>query len=432
MQRQTTLLFASLLLALQSPVKAVPLAKVTIHGNKRIENETILSSLPFKMKDEIDEQSADMALRSLYQTGYFQDVKVRKAADTLVIHVVENPIINQIVFEGNSKIKDDQFLKDIPLKPRKILAQTDIQNTQQRLLEMYRRQGRYNATVDPKIIRLDNNRVNLVFEIDEGHVTHIKSVTFKGNTAFSRTELEEQLLTKRYKWWRFFASDDVFDPDRFMADQQALRQFYANNGYPDMKIVSAQSQLAEDKEGFHLNFVLEEGEYYKISAFSVSSTIKGVETQTLEKAVTLLKGQPYSAQEVEESINAITDKLGEQGYAFVQIDPQLQKDPQTGTIHVHFVVNEGPRIYIERIDVKGNDRTRDHVIRREMDIHEGDAYNSSKIKRAETKIKDLGYFKDVSIDSDQGNQADQARLNVKVEEQSTGSVKFNVGDVTTD
>lgn len=408
------------------------LASIQIVGNKRIETQTIKSYLPVREGESFSEATADAAVRELYNTGYFVDVKVLKKGSTLFIEVLENPIVNQIVYEGNDKLKDEQIEKEVSIRPRKILSKTDIQNTQQRILEMYRRLGRFNAKVDPKLIKLNNNRVNLVFEIHEGEVTNIEKISFIGNKKFSSTDLEEQMHSKRYKWWRFFASDDVYDPDRFMADQQSLRQYYMNNGHPDFRIVSAVSELSSDKKEFYLTITLDEGDYYTFGKQKVVSQIKDVPTDVLMKEITFSDGDMYSAKQIEKTVEAITDALGDKGYAFVSVEPVIDKDPQTKKANITFEIKEGPRVYIQKINIKGNDRTHDSVIRREMTIHEGDVYNASKIRNSESKIKDLDFFKAVSMDEEETNTPDKTNLTITVEEQSTGSVKLNGGYSTLD
>ncbi|CAO5674303.1 MAG: Outer membrane protein assembly factor BamA [Holosporales bacterium] len=425
-------LFLTIALASIQSTLAETLSNIVIVGNKRIENETIKSYLAIKIGTDFEESDVDASLKSLFDTGYFEDVKVTKRNNTLHIEVKENPIVNQIAYEGNSNLKDEQLEKEINIKPRKILSKTDIQNAQQRILEMYRRTGRFNAKVTPKIIRLDDNRVDLVFEISEGDVTNIEKIVFIGNNTFSKTELEEQILSKRWKFWRFFANDDTYDPDRLMADQQALRQFYSNNGHPDFRIINAGAELSPDRKNFYLTFTFEEGDYFTFDTVSVKSTLKDIDIKSLEKELTFSKGDMYSSNEIEKTINAITDVLGDRGYAFVAVEPVIKKDRVTKTASVCFEIKEGPRIYVEKISVKGNDKTRDHVIRREMTLHEGDAYNASKLKNSETKIKDLGFFKSASVETEQGSQGDQANVTVTVEEQPTGEFKLSGGYSTQD
>lgn len=408
------------------------LRKVEIQGNQRIESDTILSYLPIKAGDSIDQSKLDNALKELFATGYFNDVNVHAQGDVVYVKVDENPIINRIAYEGNEKLKDDIIKEELRLRPREVLSRTKVQEAQQRLLEIYRRMGRFGAKVEPKIIRLPENRVDLVFEINEGAVTCVRKINFIGNKRFERKRLEECLQTKRAKWYRFFAVDDVYDPDRFISDQQALRQFYNNHGYADFRIVSAVAELSGDQKDFYLTFTLEEGDIFTFGSVDFDSKLPNIDTSKLNEAVNFAKGETYNARLVERTQQAIVNVLGAQGYAFVSVEPRLDKDRNNKVVNITFEIKEGPRVYIEKIVFVGNDRTRDHVIRREIEIHEGDAYNATKVKNAERNLKDLNYFKTVNVDTEPGSAPDQAKLIVKVEEQSTGELQLAGGYSTMD
>lgn len=413
-------------------VNAAPLHSIQIQGNQRIESETILSYIPLKKGEEFSDDRLDETLKSLYSTGYFIDVNVSRSGNSMIVKVDENPIINRLAYEGNSKLKDDIIEQEIKLRPREVLTRAKIQDAQQRMLEIYRRMGRYGASVNPKVIKLDQNRVDLVFEIDEGDVTFIRKITFVGNKAFKSSKLEEQLKSKQARWYRFFASDDVYDPDRFTADQQELRKFYYDNGYPDARIVTAQAELSPDSKDFFLTFQIEEGERYTIGDVKFNSSLPNVKAEDLQKVITFGKGDSFSGSKLEQSIIFMTSVIGQQGYAFVAIEPVIKKNPKTKVADITFEIKEGPRVYIEKIVFQGNDRTRDHVIRREMLMHEGDAYNSDHIKASEQNIKNLDYFKKVEVETEQGSGPDQANLLVKVEEQPTGEIGFSGGFSTMD
>lgn len=417
---------------LSSTVFSETLQKIQITGNKRIESDTIKSYLHIQIGNDFEVHDAEQALKTLMKTGYFSKVDAQKDQGVLKISVIENPTINQIAYEGNDALKDEQIAKDMPIKPRKILSMADVQNVQQRLLEIYRRMGYFSATVDPKIIKLDHNRVNLIFEIKEGTITTIDKIVFLGNNKFSSVDLEETLLSKRSKWWRFFASDDRYDPDRLMADQQALRQYYNNKGYPDFRVVNASAELSEDRKSFYLTFVVDEGELYKFGKVSFQSAIKEIDTSSLLKELFFVEGDVFNAKELEKSINLITEKLGEKGYAFVIVEPIIEKDKTNKIASVTFSIKEGPRVYIDRVQISGNDRTHDQVLRREMTLHEGDIFNTSKMKHSENSLKDLDYFKEVTIDTEQSDSYDRVNLLVKVQEQSTGNVRLSGGYSTTD
>lgn len=407
-------------------------SKVQIHGNQRIESETILSYTPIKPGVEFDDQMMDQALKDLFATGYFADVSIKKDAQALVINVVENASINKIAFEGNSKLKDDKLLEEIQLRPREVVSRSRILSAQQRILELYRQMGRFAVVVEPKIIKLDQNRIDLVFEINEGQVTYVRQINFIGNKAFSTSKLEKSLYTKKTRWYRFFATDDMYDPNRFAADQQALRQFYFDHGHPDFHIISAVSELTPDQKDFYLTFTIHEGPVYKIGKINIISRVAKVNPEKLRKSITIAEGDIFSGTKIEKSIEILTDTIGIQGYAFAEITPRIDKNREEKTVDITLEINEGQRAYVERIDIRNNDRTRDEVIRREISLQEGDAYNSSLLKRSEHALENLGYFKKVEMSTEQGSSPDKVVAVVKVEEQPTGELGASGGWSTLD
>lgn len=423
---------AFLFIAFISALSAAPLKSIRIEGNQRIESETILSYIPIKAGEEFDPAKLDETLKALHATGYFTDVHVSDQAGVMIVKLEENPIINKIAYEGNNKLKDDIIQQEIKFRAREVLSRARIQEAQQRILEIYRRMGRFGARVEPKIIKLPENRVDLIFEIDEGSVTLVRKITFIGNKHFNSKKLEEQLNSKRTRWYRFFAADDVYDPDRFMADQQALRKFYYDNGYPDFRIITAHAELSPDQKDFFFTFHVEEGEKYEIGKIEIVSQLANVKTGDLKESLTVSETDSFSGKQIEKTITQMSNAVGVQGYAFVAIEPVINKDPATKKANITFEIKEGPRVYIEKITFIGNDRTRDHVLRREMELHEGDAFNSQKLKNSERRLKDLGYFKTVVIDTEQGEGPDQARIIVRVEEQSTGEIGLAGGFSTMD
>lgn len=408
------------------------ISQISIQGNNRIENQTILSYLPVKVGDTADLDTLDQCLKTLFNTGYFHDVKVHREGSTVVIQLEENPIINKIAYEGNDKVKDADFKKEIQLRPREVLSYAKIQAAQQRILEIYRRLGRFSAKVDPKIIRLPENRVDLVFEIEEGPTTFIRKINFIGNKNFSGSRLEKALQSKVWHWYRFFVNDDLYDPDRFLSDQQELKKFYNNHGYPDMHIVSAVAELSPDKTAYFLTFTIDEGRKYHFGEVKINSEIKSVDVEKLKESIVIEKVEEFNGAIIDKSVKALTESLGTMGYAFINIEPDIQKNQETGIADIVFDIKEGPRVYIETIEIKGNDRTRDYVIRREIKIHEGDAYNSKKIKDAEQALKDLQYFKEVHVQPEEGSAIDKAKLNVELEEQRTGELNVGLGYSTLD
>jgi outer membrane protein insertion porin family len=401
------------------------IAEIRIEGTQRVEPETVRSYLLVQPGDPFEADRIDRSLKSLFATGLFADVTLRREGDALVVRVVENPIINRIAFEGNHKLSDDSLQQEVQLKPRVVYTRAKVQSDVKRILDLYRRNSRFAATVEPKIIPLEQNRVDVVFEISEGPTTGVRSITFVGNHQFSASRLRETIQTKESRWYRFLSSDDNYDPDRLTYDRELLRKFYLSEGYADFRLVSAVAELAPASDGFFITFTVEEGERYKFGKVEVTSQIPAVTAQDLKALVTVQEGDWYNADGVDKTISSLTDALGNRGYAFIKIEPRTKRNADTRTIDVTFDVGEGPRVYVERIDISGNVRTLDKVIRREMRLVEGDAFNTSRLQRSEQRVKNLGYFKKVDVTTNPGSSPDKTIIGVNVEEQSTG--EFSVG-----
>lgn len=406
--------------------------EIRVEGIERVEPETVKSYLVIQPGDPFDNERIDRSLKALFATGLFADVSIRREGDGLVVKVVENPIINRIAFEGNRKLSDNQLSSEVQLKPRTIFTRTKVQADVKRVLELYRRNGRFAATVDAKVIKLAQNRVDLVFEIDEGASTGIKTINFIGARQFTVSRLKEVISTRESRWYRFFSSDDIYDPDRLTYDRELLRKFYLAQGYADFRVVSAVAELAPARDGFYITFTIEEGARYKFGKIDLVNQLKDVTPDQLKPLLTTKPGARYNADEVENSINKLTDALGNRGFAFVDIQPKVTRHPENRTIDVVYEVKEGPRVYVERINISGNVRTLDRVIRREFRLVEGDAFNSAKMKRSQERIRNLGFFKKVDVTNDPGSAPDKTVINVAVEEQSTGEFSVGVGFSTTD
>lgn len=406
--------------------------EIRINGVQRIEPATVLTYLGVRVGEPATSQTLNQALKNLYGTGLFADVAMKQDRGVLVVDVIENPIINQIVFEGNSEIKDEELLAEISLRPRQVFTRTQVQNDVSRVYEVYRRTGRFAANVEPKIIKLDQNRVNLVFEVSEGTITKIKGIRFVGNDAFDDDTLRSELATKEDRWYRFFSSDDRYDPDRVEYDKELLRRFYMKEGYADFQVVSANAELAKGQENFYLTFTVDEGPRYRIGQVSIDSDLRGFDGNTLRDTVTFVPGQWYNADDVQESVDQMTDALGDAQYAFVAVRPGLRRNVEEDTIDISFKINESPRVFVERIDVRGNVRTLDKVIRREMLLVEGDPFNRSKLARSEQRLRDLDFFENVEVRTVQGSAPDKVIVDVSVMEQSTGELSIGAGFSTND
>ncbi len=411
---------------------AGPIADIRIEGVERIDPATVRSYLRVLEGDAFDPVAIDESLKALFATGLFADVVFRRDGDDLVLTIVENPIINRIAFEGNQRIDDEQLSAEVQLRPRVVYTRTRVQADVQRILEVYRRSGRFAATVDPKVIELDQNRVDLVFEIDEGPRTGILRINFIGNSAFSDGTLRGQIQTKESRWYRFLTADDTYDPDRIAFDRELLRRFYLSEGYADFRVVSAVAELAPDREGFIVTFTVEEGDRYQFGVVDVASGLRGLEADSIRDAVVSEAGDWYDANEVEESVTALTAAAEAQQFPFVEVRPRIQRDREELLINVTYEVLEGPRIFIDRIDITGNTRTLDKVIRRELTVAEGDPFNRSRLSQSERSVRDLGYFERVTITSEPGIDPDRADIEVNVAEQATGELSFGAGFSTND
>jgi outer membrane protein insertion porin family len=405
---------------------------IRIQGNERIEEETVLSYFGVRPGDSFDPERIDAGLKKLFATGLFRDVTIGRENGTLVISLVENPIINRIAFEGNRRIDDEDLSAELQLRPRVVFTETRVQNDVQRILEIYRRSGRFAATVEPKIIQLQQNRVDLVFEIDEGPLTGVKAIDFIGNRAFSDGDLRDVITTTESAWWRFLSSTDNYDPDRLAADQDLLRRFYLSEGYADFRILSAVAELAPEGDGFVITMTLEEGDRYRFGDMEIETSLKNLDPESLQNQVTTEPGDWYDATEVDRTIGKLTDVVGELGYAFVEVRPRPEIDREQDIIAISYEIREGPRVYVERIDIRGNVRTRDKVIRREFRVVEGDAFNTSKIRRSRQRIENLGFFSRVDVQTAQGSAPDQTVIEVDVQEQSTGELSLGAGFSTSE
>jgi outer membrane protein insertion porin family len=401
--------------------------EIRVVGNKRIEPETVRSYLKFTAGERYDGYKADESLRALFGTGLFKDVHINIQGSVVVVSVEENPIINRVAFEGNTEVKTDTLSQEVQLKPRALYSRARVQADVQRILDVYRRQGYYATQVDAQIIELDNNRIDLVFEIREGPETKVAGINFIGNQAFSDTELRGVITTTESSFLDFLKPTSVYDPDRFNLDRELLRRYYLKNGYADFRVVSAVADVDREGKGFFLTFTVDEGQRYNFGRVNVETSLPAFNTEAAAGRLSTQSGDIYNAEAVEKTVEALTVAVAEQGYAFGQVRTRVDRDPVSRTISVIYVVEQGPRVYIERINITGNYRTEDYVIRREFRIAEGDAYNKVMIDRARQRLVALGFFKDVKVNKDPGSAGDRVVLNVAVEEQSTGELSFSAG-----
>jgi outer membrane protein insertion porin family len=406
--------------------------EVRVEGNQRIEAETVRSYMSIRAGDPFEPQRINRSLKSLFATGLFADVSIRREGPALIVAVIENPIINRLAFEGNRRVTDETLEQEAQLRPRQVYTRTKVQNDVKRVLEVYRRSGRFAATVEPKVIELPQNRVDLVFEIDEGPVTGVTRINFIGNRVFSDGKLRSAIQTKESRWYRIFSTDDNYDPDRLTFDRELLRRFYLSEGYADFRVVSAVAELTPDRRDFIITFTVEEGELYGFGPIEITTQFEDLETETLRGQVVTLEGERYNADLVEDSINNLTDAVGDLGYAFVDIQPIIDRDRENRTIKLTYDIQEGPRVFVERIEIVGNFRTLDEVVRREFRLVEGDAFSTAKLRRSRERINNLGFFGKAEVTTIPGSEPDKTIIQVEVEEQSTGELSIGAGFSTQD
>jgi outer membrane protein insertion porin family len=423
---------AAVSVAASTAASAQTITGVDVVGNQRVDADTVRSYVKIRPGERADAQRIDEALRTLYSIGLFEDVNIRVSGSRLVVTVREAQIINRVVFEGNKRVKDEVLNAEIQSKARAALSRATVQADVQRIIEVYRRSGRYDVTVEPQIIERTNNRVDLIYLVKEGDKTTIRTINFTGNNVFSSARLRDVINTTQANWLSWLRNTDVYDPDRVNADQELLRRFYLKNGYADFRILSATVDLDRQNNGFVLNFVVDEGPQYRYGNVDVLSNVRDLDASVARALIRGRSGEVYNAELVEKTVELMTIELANRGYAFAQVRPRGDRDFQGRLINVIYVIDEGARVYVERINIRSNTRTREYVVRREFDILEGDPYNRVMVDRAERRLKNLGYFKNVKITNEPGSAPDRIILNVDVEEQLTGEFSIAAGYSTSD
>lgn len=400
--------------------------RILVAGNERVEVATVISYLTVRLGDPFNPALIDASLKTLFSTGLFSDVVMERDGNNLIIRVTENPVINRIVFEGNSRLDRDDLLEEAQLRPRMVYTRARVREDVQRIIELYRRSGRFAAVVEPKIIILEQNRVDLVFEITEGPKSRVSRINFVGNKVFSDRDLRGELATKEARWWKIFTSNDTYDPDRQAFDRELLRQHYLSKGYADFRVVSAVAELTPDQRDFFITFTVHEGERYRFGKISVDSKVRDLPEELFINFVRMKEGQIYNAKRIEDTVDLMTETGGLLGYAFLDVRPDIRRVRDQRILEVTFHIEESPRTYVERIEIHGNVRTLDKVLRREFRLTEGDAFSSARINRSETRLNALGFFRKVEIEQVQGSQADRVVIDVTVEEQATGELSLGL------
>jgi outer membrane protein insertion porin family len=423
---------ATLTTLASSPAAAQTAASIVVEGNRRVEVETIRSYFRPGPGGRLGQAEIDNGLKALIETGLFQDVRINTQGGRIVVIVVENAVIGRIAFEGNKKVKDDQLSAEIQSKPRGTFSRPMVQSDAQRIAEIYRRTGRYDVRVTPEIIEQPNNRVDLVFTVVEGSKTGVRSIDFVGNVAYSSYRLRDIIKTRESNLLSFLGGADVYDPDRVEADRDLIRRFYLKNGYADVQVIAALTEYDPEKKGFLVTFKIEEGQQYRVASVNYVSSIPAFDANVLRTYSRVNVGGTYNAEALEKSIEEMQIEASRRGYAFAVVRPRGDRNFEAHTVSITFAVDEGPRTYIERINVRGNTRTRDYVIRREFDLSEGDAYNRALVDRAERRLKNLDFFKSVKILTEPGSSSDRVVLIVDLEEKSTGDFSVSGGYSTSD
>ncbi len=415
-----------------APAQAAPASEtvrtITVTGAQRLEPTTILSYIRLRAGDPWNQAAGDQVLKELYGTELFSNATVSFDNGAVTINVTENPVINRILLEGNKRIKEDKILPEIKLAPRQIFTRSKVRADVARIIELYKRQGRFAATVEPKMVQLAQNRVDVVFEINEGPKSKVRQINIIGNEAFGDGELKGEMVTKEARLTSFFSSNTSYDPDRLAFDQQKLRQFYLTQGYADFRVVSAVAELTPDKRDFIITYVVEEGQRYKFGDVKVESELRDFDGAIMTSNLPMKTGDWYNAKQVEDTVEQFTDLAGTFGYAFADVDPQFTRNKDDLTMNVNFVLREAPRVYVERVDVNGNTLTQDKVVRREFRLSEGDAFNTLSVKRSTARIKSLGYFQEnFEVEQKDGSTPDRIVLEANVEEKATGELQLSAG-----
>ncbi len=411
---------------------AATISKVVVEGKQRVEDETVAAYLQIGPGDAFDAVKVDESIKALFESGLFSDVSITQRGTVLVVRVVENPLVNVVNFEGNSEVDDETLSKEVEVRERMIFTRARAQSDTRRILAVYQRKGYYNVRVAPKLIRLADNRVNLVFEITEGDETVVRNVVFEGNQSFSDNALRGVVATKEYTWWRFLGNSSTFDPDRVEYDKELLRRYYLKNGFADVQILSADPRLSVDSSSFTIEYRIQEGPRYSVADVAVNVGDANLDADGLTQVVKTGVGDTYDASKVDKTVENLTLEASKQGYVFAKVEPKVDRETGANQVRLTYDITEGPRTYVERIEIIGNTRTRDEVIRRELRLFEGDAFNRTLVERARRRLTALDFFEKVEFNEREGSAPDKVVLEIAVAEKSTGSISFSAGYSSTE
>ncbi|HEU0083369.1 MAG TPA: outer membrane protein assembly factor BamA, partial [Bradyrhizobium sp.] len=405
---------------------------IEVQGNRRIDAATVRSYFHAAPDGRFDEAARDAALKALLATGLLDKVSIERAGERLVVHLAEAPVLDRVAFEGNRKIQDKELNAVIESRPRGTLQRAMVQSDVGHIIEAYRRAGRDDVRVAPQIIDRGNERVDLVYMVTEGAKTTVRQINFEGNRIFGKRQLAAVIKTSATNMLSFLTGGDDYDPDRVALDREQLRLYYRSKGYADANVTSATAEYDPAIQGFTLTFSIDEGPLYHFGDVNIACNVPGLDGEKLRRLLVARSGAVFDGNTLDKTSEVLAAELAKLGYPFAQAVPRTTRDPAARHIDVVFTIEQGPRSYVERIDIHGNTRTRDYVIRREFDLAEGDAYNKALIDRAERHLKNLNYFKTIRISSKPGSAPDRVVLDVEVAEQSTGDFTISGGYSTTD
>ncbi len=423
---------AGYLVAAPGVAQAQSVTGIIVEGNARVEPDTIRAYMQFNAGENVSNAQIDASVKALFQTGFFSDVRMFRRGSAIVVQVEENPLINSVTVQGNDELDEKKLKAEVQLRERTIFTRARAQQDIQRLEALYRRSGYNNARITPRLEPLGQNRVNLVYVVSEGQETGITTIGFVGNNAFSASQLQSVISTSESAWWKFFSTTDTYDPDRLNYDKELLRRHYLKNGFADVEVVSADAQLGADGTNYSIVFTINEGPQYTIGNVSVDAGGTNIDPRALQDAVKENAGEVYDASKVDSTVEQMTLEAGKAGFAFAKATPNINRDAASGRLDISYQLEEGPRVYIERIDIVGNVRTLDEVIRRELNIAEGDAFNRILIDRARRRLTGLDFFEKIDIRQEQGGAPDLVVVVIDVIEKSTGTINFSAGYSTTE
>ena len=403
------------------------ISAIKVEGNQRIETSTVLSYMVVAPGDAFDQAELDRSLKTLFATGLFHDVSMSRQGDTLIVHVVENPIVNRIIFEGNHAVTDDKLRGVLSLRARAVFTTDMAQHDREKLLEYYAANGRFAVSVQPQIIRLSDNRVDVIFNVKENNLTLISRISFVGNHAFGEGKLRSVITTEETAWYKFFTTNDEFNPERLNFDKELLRRFYLRNGYIDFSVVDATAELSPDRKSFFITFTVTEGARYRVGSVRITSSIRGASPDLVRPFLEIKHDQWYDGDEVQRDADNMQLRLQNAGFPFAEVKPQIGRNEATHTVDLVFPLTEGPRVYVERIEINGNTRTQDQVIRREFTFAEGDPFTDNQVRRTKQSLTDLGYFQTVDVDHQPGSAPDRTIVSANLDEKATGQLTLGGG-----